>query len=156
MLVTVFLLGTFIWERPVQRALEDIISVGAIQRIRRYSLTLLPGADHYFPHQPTGRIAVNGLLDVGTRSSWRGVISTTASAVLTVNCIVGGTGVTFGLHEGGLATAASIGVGVLSGLVLFAALASHQIRQFTRVKAAVAAAAGSAAPGGVGPVISRT
>jgi len=36
--------------------------------------------------------------------------------------------------------------GVLCGLLLFAALASHQIRQFTRVKAAVAAAALTTAP----------
>jgi hypothetical protein len=37
-------------------------------------------------------------------------------------------------------------VGVLCGLVLFTALASHQIRQITRVKAAVAAAALTTAP----------
>ena len=58
-----------------------------------------------------------------------------------MNCIVGGIGVALGLHEAGLSTAASLSVGVLCGLVLFAALASHQIRQFMRVKAAVAAAA---------------
>jgi hypothetical protein len=36
--------------------------------------------------------------------------------------------------------------GVLCGRLLFAALASHQIRQFARVKAAVAAAAPTTAP----------
>jgi hypothetical protein len=32
----VFLLGCFTWERLVQTSLENIIAVGAIQRIRRY------------------------------------------------------------------------------------------------------------------------
>jgi len=66
-------------------------------------------------------------------------VSTTSSAVLTVNCIVGGTGITLGLHQAGLGKAASIAVGALLGLLLLVALAGYQIRQFMRVKAAVAA-----------------
>lgn len=84
----VFLLGTFTWQRLVRTSLEDILAVGAIQRIRRYYATLLPDADHFFP-QPTDQTAVNELLDIGTRSTWRGVVFTTSSAVLTVKCIVG-------------------------------------------------------------------
>ena len=84
----VFLLGIFTWERLVQTALEDVIAVGAIQRIRRYYATLLPGAEHFFP-QPTDRTAVHELLDIGTRSSWRGVVFTTSSAILAVNGIAG-------------------------------------------------------------------
>lgn len=133
----VFLLGTFTWERLVQTALENIIAVSAIQRIRRYYATLLPGAEYFFP-QPTDRTAVHELLDIGSRSSWRGVVFTTSSAILTVNCIVGGTGVTLGLHEAGLGKAISIVIGVLAGLVLFIAFASYQLRQFRRVSAAVA------------------
>jgi len=133
----VFLLGTFTWERLVQTALENIIAVGAIQRIRRYYATLLPDADYFFP-QPTDRTAVSELLDIGSRSSWRGVVFTTSSAILTVNCIVGGTGVALGLQEAGLGKAISIVIGVLAGLVLFIAFASYQLRQFRRVSAAVA------------------
>ena len=133
----VFLLGTFTWERLVQTALENIIAVGAIQRIRRYYATLLPGADYFFP-QPTDRADVSELLDIGSRSSWRGVVFTTSSAILTVNCIVGGTGVALGLQEAGLGKAISIVIGVLAGLVLFIAFASYQLRQFRRVSAAVA------------------
>jgi hypothetical protein len=88
----VFLLGAFTWERLVQTALEDIIALGGIQRIRRYYATPLPGADHFFP-QPVDRTGVNELLDIGTRTTWRSLVFTTSSAVLTVNCIVGGTGV---------------------------------------------------------------
>ena len=83
------------WKAIVSRTIgedADILAVGAIQRIRRYYATLLPDADHFFP-QPTDQTAVNELLDIGTRSSWRGVVFTTSSAVLTVNCIVGGTGI---------------------------------------------------------------
>ena len=133
----VFLLGTFTWERLVQTALENIIAVGAIQRIRRYYATLLPCADYFFP-QPTDRTAVSELLDIGSRSSWRGVVFTTSSAILTVNCIVGGTGVALGLHAAGLGKAISIVIGLLAGLVLFIAFASYQLRQFRRVSAAVA------------------
>ena len=135
----VFLLGTFTWERLVQTALENIIAVGAIQRIRRYYATLLPGADYFFP-RPTDRTDVSELLDIGSRSSWRGVVFTTSSAILTVNCIVGGTGVALGLQQAGLGKAISIVIGVLAGLVLFIAFASYQLRQFRRVTAAVAAA----------------
>jgi len=135
----VFLLGIFTWERLVQTALEDVIAVGAIQRIRRYYATLLPDAEHFFP-QPTDRTAVHELLDIGTRSSWRGVVFTTSSAILAVNCIVGGTGIALALHEAGLMKATSIVIGVLAGLVLFIALASYQLRRFRRVTAVVAAA----------------
>jgi hypothetical protein len=135
----VFLLGIFTWERLVRTSLEDILAVGAIQRIRRYYATLLPGAEHFFP-QPTDRTAVNELLDIGAPSSSRGVVFTTSSAILTVNCIVGGTGIALALYEVGLVAAGSIVIGVLAGLVLFIALASYQLRQFRRVKAAVAAA----------------
>jgi hypothetical protein len=135
----VFLLGAFTWERLVQTGLEDIIAVAGIQRIRGYYATLLPDADYYFP-RPGEKTAVNEVLDIGTRSSWRGVVFTTASAVLAVNCIVCGAGVALGLRSaGGLPEAAAIVIGVLSGLVLLVGLASYQIRQFTRVKARVEA-----------------
>jgi hypothetical protein len=48
----VFLLGIFTWQRLVRTSLEDILAVGAIQRIRQYYATLLPGADHYFSRNP--------------------------------------------------------------------------------------------------------
>jgi hypothetical protein len=121
----------------VQTALEDIIALGAIQRIRRYYSTLLPGADQYFP-QPPDRTAVNELLDIGTRSSWRALVFTTSSAILTVNCIVGGTGVSVGLHQAGLSKIASIVIAVLAGLALLVVLASYQVRPYKRMRLAVA------------------
>jgi hypothetical protein len=138
-LPTLFLLGIFTWQRLVQTTLEDIIALNGIQRIRTYYSTLLPGADYFFP-QPTDRTAVNELLDIGTRASWRALVFTTASSVLTVNCVVASTGVTLAVHQWGLSKPAAVTMGVLVGLVLFVALASYQIRQFRRVKAAVAAA----------------
>ena len=138
-LPVVFLLGASTWERLVQTALEDIIAVGAIQRIRGYYAALLPGAEHYFP-RPGERAAVNELLDIGTRSSWRGVVFTTSSAISTVNSIVGGAGVALGLHSaGGLDLATAIVIGVLAGLVLLVGHGSYQIHQFKKVKALVAA-----------------
>ncbi|HEX7995473.1 MAG TPA: hypothetical protein VF506_16235, partial [Streptosporangiaceae bacterium] len=83
--------------------------------------------------------AANELIDIGVRSTWRGVLFATSSAILTVNCIVGGTGLALGLHKAGLATATSIVVGVVGGLALLIALAWSQLRRFMRIKAAVEA-----------------
>jgi hypothetical protein len=63
-----------------------------------------------------------------------------SSAILTVNCIVGGTGIALALHEAGLMKATSIVIGALAGFVIFIALASYQLRRFRRVKAAATAA----------------
>ena len=52
----------------------------------------------------------------------------------------GASGVALALREAGLVTAASIVIGVLAGLVVFIAFASYQLRQFRRVRAAVAPA----------------
>src|SRR5260370_38057062 len=54
--------------------------------------------------------------DIGTRSSWRGVVFTASSAILTVNCIVGGTGIALALHEAGLMKATSSVIGVQAGV----------------------------------------
>jgi hypothetical protein len=131
--------GTFTWERLVQTTLVNIIAVG-IKGIRRYYSTFLPAADHFF-RRPTDRTAVNELLDIGARSSWRGLVFATSSAILTVNSIVGGARVALGLHEAGLVRPASIVVGVLLGLLLLVAVSAYHVRQFKLVKSAVAAAA---------------
>jgi hypothetical protein len=65
-------------------------------------------------------------------------VFTTSSAILTVNCIVGGTGVSVGLHQAGLSKIASIVIAVLAGLALLVVLASYQVRQFKRMMLAVA------------------
>ena len=82
---------------------------------------------------PARTIASNPMRDSCSRR-------TRSSAILTVNCIVGGTGIALALHEADLMKATSIVIGVLAGLVIFIALASYQLRRFTRVKAAVTAA----------------
>jgi hypothetical protein len=43
------------------------------------------------------------------------VAFTASSAILTVNCIAGGTGIALALHEAGLMNATSIVIGVLAG-----------------------------------------
>jgi hypothetical protein len=43
------------------------------------------------------------------------LVFTISAAILTVNCIVGGTGVALALHEASLVTAAAMAVGVLAG-----------------------------------------
>jgi hypothetical protein len=68
----VFVLGIFTWERLVQTALENIIAVAAIQRIRRYYATLLPVRIISFRNPPIGRRSTSCLISAFDR---RGLLS---------------------------------------------------------------------------------
>ncbi|PZE84133.1 hypothetical protein [Curtobacterium sp. MCBD17_032] len=129
----VVLLGVFTYERLVQTSLEDVVALAAMQRIRRWYGTILPGAGRYFP-LPGTRAAPNELIDIGLRLSWRGVFSTLSSAIAGVNCIVAGAGAA-------LAASSVTGPGgtVVTGVVTAAVLAVlhglYQERRYARVLA---------------------
>jgi len=128
----VFVLGVFTYERLVQTALEDVAALAAVQRIRRWYGSLLPGAAEFFP-VPAGGTAVNELLDIGTRASWRAVAFTISSAVAAVNCAVGGSGVALLVDRVGVSLAGAVGVGVAAGVVLGVLHGVYQTRVFRRV-----------------------
>jgi hypothetical protein len=129
----VVLLGVFTYERLVQTSLEDVVALAAMQRIRRWYGTILPGAGRYFP-VPETRSAPNELIDIGLRLSWRGVFFTLSSAIAVVNCIVAGAGAA-------LAVSTVVGPGgtVVTGVVTAAVLATlhglYQERRYARVLA---------------------
>ena len=88
----VFVLGIFTYERLIQTSLEDVAALAAIQRIRRYYMTLLPEADHYF--DVPGGIVPNEMLEIGQQGYRRGVFFTVSSAIGIVNSMVAGAGIT--------------------------------------------------------------
>jgi hypothetical protein len=126
----VVLLGVVTFERLVQTSMEDIAALTAIQRIRRYYGTLLPGAGGYFT-MPRGTHAPNELLDIGRRRSWRGIFFTVSSAIAVVNSIVAGAGVAVALTQSGAEELASIASGI-AGAVVLALL--HGVYQYHRYR----------------------
>jgi len=136
-LPVVFLLGLFTYERLVETSLEDVAALAAIQRIRRYYATILPGAEHYFP-MPAGRRAPNEMLDIGRRASWRGVFFTTSSAIAVVNSIVAGAGIAILLDVLGTGRAEAVISGVIAALVMASLLGIYQERRYWQVARLIA------------------
>jgi hypothetical protein len=128
----IVLLGVFTYVRLVQTSLEDVAALEAIQKIRRWYGTLLPGAEAYFP-LPQGPRAPNEMLDIGRRASWSGVFFTLSSAIGVVNSIVAGAGVAIILTA--LTTPpVSIGFGVGTTAVLAALHGIYQERRYAQLR----------------------
>lgn len=134
----VFLLGVFTYVRLVETSLEDVAALAALQQIRRYYRTILPGGTRYFP-MPTRGHAPNEMLDIGGTVSWRRVFSTLSSAIGAVNSVVAGAGVVALLvHVTTTALAVTGGVGVV--LVLLVLHGLFQERRYAQLPAIVRAA----------------
>jgi hypothetical protein len=137
-LPVVIVLGVFTYVRLVHTSLEDVAALAALQQIRRYYRTLLPGAERYFP-MPTGPHAPNEMLDIGNRASWRGVFFTLSSAIGAVNSIVAGIGITAALLLIST-TGISITAGVATTLVLITLHGLYQERRYARLPDVIRAA----------------
>jgi hypothetical protein len=132
----VVLLGVFTYVRLVQTSLEDVAALEAIQRIRRWYGTLLPGAETYFP-RPRGPRAPNEMLDIGRRASWSGVFFTLSSAIAVVNSIVAGAGVAVILTA--LTTPpVSIAIGIVVTVVLATLHGLYQERRYAQLMRLIA------------------
>lgn len=127
----VTLLGVFTYIRLVQTSLEDVVALEAIQRIRSWYGTILPGAEAYFP-VPGGPRAPNEMLDIDRRASWTGVFYTLSSAVGAVNSIVAGAGVAL-LVTAVAPTGPAIGIGVVAAAILALLHGLYQERRYARV-----------------------
>ncbi|ARC58616.1 hypothetical protein AS850_16120 [Frondihabitans sp. 762G35] len=125
------LLGIFTYVRLVQTSLEDVAALEAIQKIRRWYGTLLPGAEAYFP-LPSGPRAPNEMLDIGRRTSWSGVFFTLSSAIAAVNSIVAGAGVAIILTALTIPPV-SIGIGIGVTVVLAALHGVYQERRYAQL-----------------------
>lgn len=137
-LPVVVILGVFTYIRLVHTSLEDVAALAALQQIRRYYRTLVPGAERYFP-MPTGPHAPNEMLDIGNRASWRGVFFTLSSAIGAVNSIVAGIGVTAALLPTGATTVSAI-AGIAVALALMTVHGLYQERRYAQLPDVIRAA----------------
>jgi hypothetical protein len=128
----VVVLGLFTYERLVQTSLEDVAALDSMQRIRRYYARILPGAEDFFS-MPHGQHALNELLDIGGRGSWRGVFFTMSTAIATVNSIVAGAGVALLSYTTLGNETAAILLGAALGALFLAAQAGYQVRRYQKV-----------------------
>jgi len=124
----VFLLGVFTYVRLVETSLEDVAALAALQQIRRYYRTILPGAGRYFP-MPARDHAPNEMLDIGGAASWRRVFSTLSSAIGAVNSVVAGAGVVALLVHVST-TPIAVGGGIVVVLVLLVLHGLFQERRY--------------------------
>ena len=143
----VFLLGVSTYVRLVETSLEDVAALAALQQIRRYYRTILPGGARYFP-MPTRGHAPNEMLDIGGTASWRRVFSTLSSAIGAVNSVVAGAGVV-ALLVHVTSTPLAVTGGVVAVVVLLVLHGLFQERRYGELPAIVRVArsadAGSAA-----------
>jgi len=128
----VFMLGLFTYERLVQTSLEDVAALAAIQRIRQYYGTLLPGASDYF-RMPSG-VVPNELLEIGQRGYRRGVFFTISSAIGAVNSVVAGTGLALLAFLPTRSFALAIAVGVFSAVAIAVAHGAYQELRYARFR----------------------
>ncbi len=131
-LPAIFVLGLFTFVRVCDTAIENVIALRSIVRIRRFYSSLTPDAGRYFE---VGSRAddTEATMDVmATNRSWLGVLFTTGTMIAAINSIVGGVGVTLlsnaALGPNDLAIAVVAGCGVTVMLVVAAIL--YQWRRF--------------------------
>lgn len=82
---------------------------------------------------PHGQHALNELLDIGGRGSWRGVLFTMSTAIATVNSIVAGAGVALLSYPTVGNETAAILLGAALGALFLAAQAGYQVRRYQKV-----------------------
>lgn len=128
----VVILGLFTYERLVQTSLEDVAALNSMQRIRRYYARILPGADEFFP-VPHGQHALNELLEIGSRGSWRGVFFTMSTAIAVVNSIVAGAGVALISYTTVPSDTAAIVIGAIFGVILLVGHALYQVHRYNKM-----------------------
>jgi hypothetical protein len=131
-LPTLFVLGLFTLVRLVDTGVENLTSIRAMGRIRRYYAGLVAEAPQYFGDQPGAGASV--LSATAARRGKLVGLFTIASMIAVVNAVVGGTGTTLlvarlrgGFNQGFILP---ITVGVLVGLALVAAFLVYQDRRY--------------------------
>lgn len=129
-LPVLFLLGIFTYARMVDVALEDVAAVSAMQSIRDYYRAILPEGAKYFPG-PADDSAPSQLLDIGRRSSWKGVFFTMATAIGIVNSAIAGAAA-FVAASTLLGSGPSLIIGIISFVVSAVFHALHQVNQYRR------------------------
>ncbi|WP_433199187.1 hypothetical protein ACQP1G_06105 [Nocardia sp. CA-107356] len=127
----VIVLGTLSFLRLVDIAIEDVVALQAMQRIRTYYAEISPEAAAYFP-MPRTEGEVNTLLDTGaSRARWKGTL-TTAAAVGTVVSLTFGAATAFALADLGAPVTVAVVFGIVIAIVFGGLMFRYQDRRFVQ------------------------
>ena len=104
----------------LRNALENLVLLRRMQRIRGYYRSLVPEADQFFgPAAEEERFSA-AMATVGLRARPAGMLFTGASVTAAINSIVGGVGLALlAAKVASLATGAALAVGIAAAVVLF-------------------------------------
>jgi hypothetical protein len=104
----------------VRNALENLVLLRQMQRIRSYYRTLVPEADQFFgPAAEEERFSA-AMATVGLRARPAGMLFTRASVIPAINGVVDGVGLALPVAKvASLATGAALAVGTAAAVVLF-------------------------------------
>jgi hypothetical protein len=119
-LPALFILGEFTFVRVVDTAIENLLALQRMQRIRGYYRGLVPEAEQFFEATAADEEMAAALASTGVRMTRVGILFTAASMIAAVNSILGGAGLALlGGRLGGLGAGPAVLVGVAGSLILY-------------------------------------
>jgi hypothetical protein len=119
-LPALFILGEFTYMRLVANAIENLLALQQIQRIRGYYRGLMPEAEQFFAAPTADEGLAAAVAPTGVRATRAEILFTAASMIAAVNSILGGAGLALlGGRLGRLGSGMALVVGVAGTLILF-------------------------------------
>ena len=116
---SLLILGEFTFIRLVAASIEDLQYLYAIQQIRSYYRSLVPGGLTFFADIPIGNPKVAATHAMGmSQSSWN-VVFTAGGMIAAINSILAGIGIALILRDAGLVIAIAACCGAITALVIY-------------------------------------
>ncbi|HEX2158482.1 MAG TPA: hypothetical protein VHS79_16115 [Actinomycetes bacterium] len=119
-LPALFILGEFTFVRLADTAIENLLALQQIQRIRGYYRSLVPEADQFFAAPAADDEMAAALASTGVRMTRLGILFTAGSMIAAINSILGGAGLALLTGQlRGLGAGPAVLVGVAGTLILY-------------------------------------
>jgi hypothetical protein len=116
---SLLILGEFTFIRLVAASIEDLQYLYAIQQIRSYYRSPVPGGLAFFADIPIGNPKVAATHAMGmSQSSWN-VVLTAGGMIAAINSILAGIGIALVLRDTGLVIAIAASCGAITALVIY-------------------------------------
>ena len=116
---SLLILGEFTFIRLVAASIEDLQYLYAIQQIRSYYRSLVPGGLTFFADIPIGNPQVAATRAMGMSQSPRNVVFTAGGMIAAINSILAGIGIALILRNAGLVIAIAASCGAITALVIY-------------------------------------
>jgi hypothetical protein len=118
-LPSLLVLGEFTFIRLVAASIEDLLYLYAIQQIRSYYRSLVPGGLTFFADITIGDLRVAVTHAMGMSRSSLNVIYTAGGMIAAINSILAGIGIALILCDAGLVVAIAGSCGAITALVVY-------------------------------------